>query len=83
MIVLTQMYGLGLNTWTKRGLAIGFLILVVGYYALSGNISGINEVVRIPIIDYAVIFLLYGIYLLLNWLINVFKRLAQLEAGTD
>jgi uncharacterized membrane protein YhdT len=83
MIVLTQMYGLGLNTWTKRGLAIGFLILVVGYYALSGNISGINEVLRIPIIDYAVIFLLYGIYLLINWMINVFKRPAQVEAGTD
>ena len=31
MIVLTQMYGLGLATWTKRGLAIGFIVLVVAY----------------------------------------------------
>jgi uncharacterized membrane protein YhdT len=83
MIVLTQMYGLGLNTWTKRGIAIGFIVLVVTYYALSGNIAAIDEVVRIPIIDYAVIFLLYGIYLLVNWLINVFKRPAQLQAETD
>ena len=83
MIVLTQMYGLGLNTWTKRVLATAFVILVVAYYALSGEIAGVNEVIRIPIIDYAVIFLLYGIYLLVNWLINVFKRPAQVQAGTD
>lgn len=83
MLILTQMYGLGLDTWIKRGLAIGFLVLTVAYYALSGNIAGINEVVRIPIIDYAVIFLLYGIYLFISWMIDLFKPSAQVEAGTD
>jgi uncharacterized membrane protein AbrB (regulator of aidB expression) len=77
------MYGLGLDTWVKRVLAISFIVLVVAYYALSGNISRINEVINIPIIDYAVIFLLYAIYLLITWIINVFQRPAQLEAGTD
>jgi hypothetical protein len=83
MVVLTQMYGLGLNTWTKRGLAAGFITLVLAYYALSGNVTGVNEVIRIPMIDYAVIFLLYGIYLLVNWLISMFKRPAAAQAGTD
>ena len=83
MIVLTQMYGLGLNTWTKRGLAIGFIVLVVAYYTTSGNIAGIREVIRIPFIDYAVIFLLYGLYLVIDWMINIFKRPAQIQAGTD
>lgn len=83
MIILTQMYGLGLDTWAKRGLAIAFLVFVVAYYALSGNIARINEIIRIPLIDYAVIFLLYGIYLLLDWMINFFKRPTQLEVGTD
>jgi hypothetical protein len=83
MIVLTQMYGLGLDTWVKRVLAISFIVLVVAYYALSGNFGRINEVINIPIIDYAVIFLLYAIYLLITWIINVFQRPAQLEAGTD
>lgn len=83
MIVLTQMYGLGLNTWGKRGLAIGFIVLAVGYCILTGNISGLNEVTRIPFIDYAVIFLLYGIYLVINWIINLFKSPAQIQAGTD
>lgn len=83
MIILTQMYGLGLNTWTKRGLAIGFLVIVVGYYAISGHIAGLNEVIRIPMIDYLFIFLLYGIYLFINWLINLFKRPEPVTASTD
>ena len=83
MIILTQMYGLGLSTWAKRALAIGFIILVLAYYTLAGNISRVNEVIRIPLIDYAVIFLLYGIYLLINWIINLFKRPAEIQAGTN
>ena len=83
MIVLTQMYGLGLNTWVKRGLAIGFLTMIVVYYSLFENIAGINEVIRIPIIDYAVIFLLYGLYLLIHWIIKLFKRPTIEPAVTD
>src|SRR5215207_5165160 len=83
MIILTQMYGLGLNSWTKRALAIGFIVLVVAYYTLAGNIGGVNEVIRIPIIDYIIIFVLYGTYLLINWIINLFKRPAEIQAGTD
>lgn len=83
MIILTQMYGLGLNTWIKRGLAISFITMIVAYYSLFENIAGMNEVIRIPIIDYAVIFLLYGIYLFINWIINIFRHPTPLEAGTD
>ena len=83
MLILTQMYGLGLSTWVKRGLAIGFIILTVGYYTWTGHIAGLNEVIRIPTIDYLVIFLLYGIYLIINWTINLFKRPEQIQAGTD
>jgi hypothetical protein len=83
MVILTQMYGLGLNTWTKRGLAIGFVVLVVAFYTLSGHIAGINEVIRIPMIDYLFIFLLYGIYLLINWLISLFQSPKQAHASTD
>jgi uncharacterized membrane protein YhdT len=83
MFILTQMYGLGLETWVKRSLAIGFLILIVGYYTMTGHISGLNEVIRIPIIDYLFIFVLYGIYLFLNWIINLFKRPEPIQASTD
>ncbi len=83
MLVLTQMYGLGLNTWTKRGLAIGFIVLTVGVYAFMGRLSQWNEVIRIPVLDYMVIFLLYGIYLAVNWIINLFKRTTTVQAITD
>jgi hypothetical protein len=82
MIILTQMYGPGLTTWTKRALAVGFILLVVAYYTLSGNLVGLNEVIRIPMIDYLVIFLLYGIFLFFNWMINLFRRPVEVGAGT-
>jgi uncharacterized membrane protein YhdT len=83
MIVLTQMYGLGLNTWTKRGIAIGFVILVTAYYTLFGKIAELNEVIRIPFIDYFVIFLLYGVYLFTHWLIDLFKHPEATRLASD
>lgn len=83
MIILTQMYGLGLNTWTKRGLAVGFILAVVGYYGLSARLADINEVFRIPFIDFALIFLFYGIYLLISWITNQVRRGRTEPAATD
>lgn len=77
MLVLTQMYGLGLNPLGKRVLAIGFILVAVGTYMFLGRISQWNEVIRIPILDYLVIFLLYAVYLALDHLIN---RLRPSEA---
>ena len=74
MIILTQMYGLGLSTWTKRGLAVGFIVVTVGTYAYMGRLGALNEVIRIPVIDYLFIFVLYGLFLLINWIVNLFKR---------
>jgi uncharacterized membrane protein YhdT len=83
MLVLTQMYGLGLNTWSKRALAIGFIVVTVGAYAFMGRLGQWNEVIRIPVLDYMVIFLLYGIYLGIDRIINLFKRPASMQATTD
>ncbi len=67
MIVLTQMYGLGLNTWTKRSLAAAFIVLAVLYYGSMNRLVQLNEIIRIPMLDYMVLFLIYGIYLLIHW----------------
>lgn len=83
MIVLTQMHGLGLGRAVKRGLAIGFILLVVGYYAFAGRLAEIHEVIRIPVIDYFVIFLLYGMYLMLNRLIGLLRRTTAVQSGAD
>lgn len=74
MIVLTQMYGLGLNTWKKRLLAAGFVVSAVAAYAIMGRLGSIHEIVRIPMLDYGVIFLLYGIFLISSKVLNAFKR---------
>ena len=71
MLVLTQMYGLGLTRWTQRVFAAVFVVAAVVFYSLTGHLAGLNEVTRIPILDYGVIFLLYGIYLLVNWIVNL------------
>lgn len=83
MVVLTQMYGLGLNTWAKRGLAVAFVVAVVASYGIMGRFGQLNEVIRIPMLDYMVVFLIYGIYLSLNWLVGLFNRTATAEAGMD
>jgi hypothetical protein len=63
MFFLVQMYGLGLNTWTKRILWISFITVAVGTYAYMGRLSQIHEIVRIPMLDYMVIGLIYLIFL--------------------
>jgi hypothetical protein len=63
MIVLTQMFGVGLKTWGKYTLGGIYIALAVGTYIVMNRMGSINEIIRIPVLDYMVIFLLYGIYL--------------------
>jgi hypothetical protein len=63
MFVLVQMYGLGLSTWTKRIVWVAFIVLSIGAYASMGRLSEIHEILRIPMLDYMVIGLLYLIFL--------------------
>jgi len=79
MVILTQMYGLGLNTWAKRGLAAVFLLTVVLTYGVTGRFADIHEITRIPALDFMVVFLIYGVYLGINWLIGLFRRPAAAE----
>jgi hypothetical protein len=74
MVVLTQMYGLGLNTRAKRAIAVGFLVLTIGTYAIMGRLESIHEIIRIPALDYMVVGLLYLLYLGGNSLFNKIKR---------
>ena len=63
MFFLVQMYGLGLNTWTKRILWIAFITVTVGAYAYMDRLSQIHEIVRIPMLDYMMIGIIYLIFL--------------------
>jgi hypothetical protein len=74
MIVLTQMYGIGLSTWVRRALAVSFVLGVSLFYTLSGNLAGLNEVIRIPFIDYILIALMYALFLGINGVVSLFSH---------
>jgi uncharacterized membrane protein YhdT len=75
MIVLTQMYGLSLNTWAKRLVGASFITLTVVTYAAMGRLASIHEILRIPLLDYMVIFLLYGLFWVGLGIARLFRRI--------
>jgi hypothetical protein len=81
MLVLTQMHGLGLSTWAKRLLGVGFLVAAVAAYGLTGRLSEIHEITRIPILDFAVVGLLYLIYLGISGSGKLIKRMRRTLPG--
>jgi hypothetical protein len=83
MLVLTQMYGLGLNTWQKRGLAVLFVIAAPVTYALMGRLPAIHEVIRIPVLDYLVVFMIYIFYLAIDGLLGLFKRRGLVQSHAE
>jgi hypothetical protein len=83
MIVLTQMHGLGLARWTRWLLSAVFALLVLATYGVMGRLGAVNEVVRIPVLEYAVVGLLYGAYLAVEQGRRIFRRGALRQAPTD
>jgi len=63
MIVLTQMHGLGLDR-RIRWLVAGLFVLGTSlFYILSGDPARLNEVIRIPAIEYLMVFAFYGLFM--------------------
>ncbi|MFN2146017.1 MAG: hypothetical protein ACK2T7_11750 [Anaerolineales bacterium] len=83
MVILTQMYGLGLSKTVRQVLAAAFVIGIGLFYGLSGNFAGLNEVVRIPVIEFALVFVLYLLFLGINSLVNLFKKEPAQPAAAD
>ena len=63
VFVLTQMHGLGWSLRTRLIVTVGYLTAVIGVYA-TRSITAIHQVIRIPAIEYALVF----IVALLVWL---------------
>jgi hypothetical protein len=80
MIVLTQMYGLGLSTRTKWLVGAAFIALTFGTYAIMGRLADIHEILRIPMLDYLVVFLLYGIFLVVLRVTKLFSKPALTDS---
>jgi hypothetical protein len=61
IFVITQMYGLGLKRWAQLVIFAAFAGSVLWVYSQRGW-SQLNEIVRIPLIDYLAVFVLAGLF---------------------
>lgn len=73
---ITQLYGTGLSPLLRRLLGVMFVVAAVAVYALSDRLGQVHEILRIPMLDYAVVFALFGIY----WLVS--RLLPPSQAGS-
>ena len=64
MFIVTQMHGLGLSRTVRWFIGALFIIGLVAVYSERGW-RQINEVFRIPIIDYLLVFILAGLVALI------------------
>ena len=73
IFILTQMHGLSLPRWLKwtfTGLFVGGAALV---YSSRGLVQ-LNEVLRIPVIEYILVFVLAGLVALGIWIADRFRK---------
>lgn len=57
IFVITQMHGVGLSRRTRLVLGVGYVLAVIATYAWLG-FGRLNEIVRIPVIEYGLVALL-------------------------
>jgi hypothetical protein len=61
IFVITQMYGLGLSRMVRMVLLLAYCASVVWVYSGRGW-GKLNEIIRIPVIDYLLVFVLTGLF---------------------
>jgi len=81
MIVLTQIHGLGLDRRWRWAVAALFVLGVGLFYGLSGDLTRINEVIRIPLIEYLLVFAFYGLFMAGYGLTRLLKPTQKISAG--
>lgn len=74
IFIVTQMHGLGLKPWVKNVFYAGYILTILLTYTILREPFMVNEVIRIPAIDYLMIFMTYGLW----W---IFARLTGTIGG--
>ncbi len=72
VLVVTQMYGLKLSKWVRWGLLSTYILFALLIYSERGW-ENLNEIIRIPLIDYLAVLLLAGLLWLGMWLTRQFQ----------
>ena len=73
VFVITQMHGLGLSRWTRFALLAAYIGSVLWVYSERGWAS-LNEIIRIPLIDYLAVLILAGLIGLGLWLARLIRN---------
>lgn len=73
IFILTQLYGLGLKTWQRWAL-IGIYVASALYVYNGRLIQGFLEIIRIPAIDYILVFVLAGVFWLIIRVMKIFQK---------
>ena len=79
VLVITQMYGLKLSKWVRWGLLAVYIGLALFIYSERGW-ANLNEIIRIPLIEYLSALLLAGLLWLGMWIVRKFRREQPAEA---
>lgn len=80
MFVVTQMHGLNLSRLTRWLIGLGYVAAMLFVY--NSDWARLNEVIRIPIIEYLVAFVIAGLIGLGLWVSDRFKQ-SKTESQTN
>lgn len=80
MFVITQMHGINLSKLTRWLIGLGYGIAIIVVY--NTDWSSINEIIRIPIVEYVVALIMAGLVGLGLWIADRFKKQTPTESLT-
>ncbi len=81
IFLVTQMHGLRLKPWVRQAFYASFLLLTLYVYLVLREPYQVNEVARIPLIEYLTLFVMYWIYVVGAWVGSRIRALTAFEAG--
>ncbi|RPI29219.1 MAG: hypothetical protein EHM70_15920 [Chloroflexota bacterium] len=81
IFVITQMHGLKLPLWSRAAILAGYIGAALWVYSGAGW-GRLNEIIRIPFIEYLSVLLLAGIFGLGIWVWRRFQPAQPLKAGS-
>jgi len=80
IFVITQMHGLGLNRPVKWIISGAYILSVLWIYSERG-LARLNEIVRIPLIEYLAVLLLAGLIALGLWIARLLHKSEPAQAA--
>ncbi len=80
IFIITQMHGLGLSRLTRLALVFVYVAAALWVYSERGW-ANLNEIIRIPVIDYVAVLILAGLIWLGLWLVRLVRSRRSAELG--